>query len=61
MLSMKSSPLSETLRKILSAHFEEGEVELENISSDEQLCLVRHSDGTKGVVPTASVVLMGAV
>ena len=60
MLSMKSSPLSETLRKILSAHFE-GEVELENISSDEQLCLVRHSDGTKGVVPTASVVLMGAV
>ena len=60
MLSMTPSPLAVALRKILSAHFE-GEVELEAVSPDEQTVLLKHSDGTKGVVPTASVVMMGAV
>jgi hypothetical protein len=56
---MPNNPLVEAIRIILRKHFG-GDVALENLSSDEQLCLVRHSDGTKGVVPTASVVMMGA-
>jgi hypothetical protein len=51
--------LETALRVVLRKHFG-SDVELENISSDEQLCLVRHSDGTRGVVPTASVVMIGS-
>jgi hypothetical protein len=54
------SPLALALRVILFNRFA-GEIDLDKLSSDEQSCFLIHSDGTKGVVPTASVVMMGVV
>lgn len=51
--------LAEGLRFILAKHFAQG-VTLDRVLPGDQACILKHADGTRGVVPVASVVMLGA-
>lgn len=51
--------LESALRIILWRHFE-GAITLERVLPGEHACILEHADGTRGLVPVASVVMMEA-